>query len=468
MTEIRVKEGDGKILLTMPTDRNTTVNDIVVAIHEQKQIPLDKISLLLPNDLPLELNKKLHHYNNPTDIFLATEVWLSYYSEEHQKAYYYDPYEKETKWELPIWAKAAPGPEGENVELLDLFQPKDKHAKYSHLIRPSDWLEGKNYLKRPARKQIEKSYNKDYAYKQGDDEYNIWYDKYFNDRGVKERAPASTRCDPIKDIGYCKADIYEPETAYLCLHFIRGCCSEGANCRFFHHMPSLEECKKIQPIKDIFGRTRHANHRDDMQGIGCFQKESRTLYVSDIKLPPGDDPIQQVNEMLWRHFSIWGRVEDVTFIPQKCIAFIKYYHRCYAEIAKEAMTNQALDYDEMLSIKWANDDQNPARESQYSELWHKQQIEKEREDKGKKNSEKKKGKGKVEKDNKVEFDLPKKLPPPVDVTELERQLKEEDEEKQKIDERMKKMNNILDRIKVEQPETLAEIIFPAGIDPTIP
>jgi len=30
-----------------------------------------------------------------------------------------------------------------------------------------------------------------------------------------------------------------------------------------------------------------------------------------------------------------------------------------AEFAKEAMTNQALDSSEMLTIKWANDDPNP-------------------------------------------------------------------------------------------------------------
>lgn len=36
---------------------------------------------------------------------------------------------------------------------------------------------------------------------------------------------------------------------------------------------------------------------------------------------------------------MWGRVEDIIFIPQRCVAFVKYAHRCYAEIAKEAMTN---------------------------------------------------------------------------------------------------------------------------------
>lgn len=48
------------------------------------------------------------------------------------------------------------------------------------------------------------------------------------------------------------------------MHFARGCCSEGANCRFYHRVPNMDECKLIENSKDIFGRMRFANHREDM------------------------------------------------------------------------------------------------------------------------------------------------------------------------------------------------------------
>ena len=466
--QLNIKEGTGKILLTMEVKRNTPIADIIREVHEKKQVPIEKVNLLLSSNVPLDIDRIYENYNCPKEIFLATEVWFSYYSEEEKREYYLNPTTSETHWEIPVWAKPVPGPCGEDIDMLTLIKPHEKHAKYSHLLRPTDWLEGTNYKKRPARKQLDKPYIKEFAYKQGDEEYNIWFDKYLNDCVVRERQPASTRCDPEKDVGYTKGDIYEPTTSYWCLHFIRGCCSEGANCNFFHHMPSLTQCKRIAPIKDIFGRTRHANHRDDMGGIGCFQKECRTLLVGDLKIPPGEDPVEQLNEMLWRHFSLWGRVEDITLIPQKCIAFIKFYHRCYAEIAKEAMNNQSLDFDEMISIKWANDDTNPNKESQYSELWHKKQIQIERENRGKKNQTGKQAKKNIKEEAKktetIDYQLPKKLPPPINASDLEKKFKKEVQEQEKVHSDMKRLEGILEKIRHEQPDTLAEIMFPSCLD----
>jgi len=449
--KLKLKEGTGNTLLKLEVLPNTTIAEVVSAVNAKLNYPIDKINLLLSNDLPLDIDKSLSDYKNPSEVFVATQIWYSYFSEDHQKHYYFDPLTENTLWELPEWAKAVSGLQEDDLELLSCVKPQPKQAKYSHFIKPSEWLEGKNYLQRPARKQLEKSYEKEYSYKQGDDEYNIWHDKYINDNPVRTRTPAATRCDPDQDIGYTKADHYDPHTAYWCLHFVRGCCTEGANCRFFHHMPSFKDCQRIPLLKDIFGRTRHSEHRQDMAGIGCFQKECKTLCVVDIKLPPVEDPIKQVNEMLWKHFSLWGRVEDVLFIPSKTQAFVKYYHRCYAEIAKEAMTNQALDFDEMLGIKWANDDPDPSRESQFSEAWHKAQIHKERQTKAKTKQPKQK--------KTHDYQLPKKLPPPVDVTELETQTEENTKAKQESD----RMQQLLDRIQREQPDVLPEIIFPANL-----
>ena len=68
---------------------------------------------------------------------------------------------------------------------------------------------------------------------------------------------------------------------------------------------------------------------------------------------------------------MWGKVEDITFIPARCIAFVKYVHRCLAEIAKEALQSRSLDYDELILIRWANEDPHPKSDLMFSESWHK-------------------------------------------------------------------------------------------------
>lgn len=47
-------------------------------------------------------------------------------------------------------------------------------------------------------------------------------------------------------------------------------------------------------------------------------------------------------EIMWRHFSVWGEIEDINLVPNKGIAFIRYAHRCMAEFAKEAMVDFIL------------------------------------------------------------------------------------------------------------------------------
>ena len=56
---------------------------------------------------------------------------------------------------------------------------------------------------------------------------------------------------------------------------------------------------------------------------------------------------------------MWGEVEDINILPNKGYAFIKFSHRCMAEFAKECMQNQNLDGNQILVIKWANEDPNP-------------------------------------------------------------------------------------------------------------
>lgn len=71
-----------------------------------------------------------------------------------------------------------------------------------------------------------------------------------------------------------------------------------------------------------------------MKGVGSFSKETKAIYVSDYKLPNNNNGATQLYEVLLRHFSLWGEIEDINILPHKGYAFIKYKHRCMAEFAK--------------------------------------------------------------------------------------------------------------------------------------
>jgi len=94
--------------------------------------------------------------------------------------------------------------------------------------------------------------------------------------------------------------------------------------------------------------------------LGSFLKESRTLYISDFKIiNSADNGNEEMYEILFRHFGLWGDIEDINLLHGKGVAFIRFLHRCMAEFAKEAMNSQPLDNNEIITIKWANDDPNP-------------------------------------------------------------------------------------------------------------
>ena len=107
----------------------------------------------------------------------------------------------------------------------------------------------------------------------------------------------------------------------------------------------------IDNSKDIFGRSRFSSHRKDKMGIGNFMRETRTLKISDFCIPQEiPNYIACAYEVLWRHFSLWGEIEDLFLLPTDNIAYIRYEHRCMAEFAKESMKDQCLDSDEVVTI----------------------------------------------------------------------------------------------------------------------
>ena len=286
--------------------------------------------------------------------------WQQHISPEFQKYYYYNPFTNESVWELPIDIKGKADlffqrvRENEvdrkdvNMErfLPDMDEKRVETKKVTEL----------DYMKRPARKQIDKPISQRFAYKQGDEIYNIWYDKFLSDDKFKEREQAPTKINPELDIGYTKADVYDKNQSYFCIHFARGCCVEGHNCRYYHHIPTLEECMSIDQIRDVFARTRYSKQRDDMEGVGSFLSETRTLKLSDFCMIKGADEVALTYECLWRQFSVFGELEDIHLIPDRCIAFVRYSHRCMAEFAKEAMANQPLDSNEIMIVRWSDTD----------------------------------------------------------------------------------------------------------------
>ena len=206
---------------------------------------------------------------------------------------------------------------------------------------------------RPARTQVEQVRKLQTAEHLGD--YNIWYGKYMGDSRFERAARASTRVCLETDAGLTRAD-YTSATAHICLHFARGCCTQGKLCTFRHNAPTEEDESQSDAPHDIFGRNRHGSFRDDMGGTGTWNKECKTIYVGRICSTPSEP---EMTETLARHFAEFGPIESVRVLKNKGCGFVTYRLRCTAEFAKEAMAEQALDNDDQINVRWAYDDPNP-------------------------------------------------------------------------------------------------------------
>lgn len=57
--------------------------------------------------------------------------------------------------------------------------------------------------------------------------------------------------------------------------------------------------------RDCFAREKHADYRDDMGGVGSFNRVNRTLYISKMQESPDK---KQTEETLLRHFGEWGKI----------------------------------------------------------------------------------------------------------------------------------------------------------------
>ncbi|KAF2205132.1 hypothetical protein GQ43DRAFT_460150 [Delitschia confertaspora ATCC 74209] len=183
--------------------------------------------------------------------------------------------------------------------------------------------------------------------------FNIWYNKWSGgDREDKylSQTAAPGRCNISRDSGYTQAD--KTPGSYFCLFFARGICPRGVDCEYLHRLPGIHDI--FNPNVDCFGRDKFSDYRDDMGGVGTFQRQNRTLYVGRIHVT--DD----IEEVVARHFQEWGQVERIRVLTARGVAFVTYSNEANSQFAKEAMAHQSLDHNEILNVRWATVDPNPA------------------------------------------------------------------------------------------------------------
>jgi len=169
----------------------------------------------------------------------------------------------------------------------------------------------------------------------------------------RSKVKSQTRCNIRKDSGWTRADT--TGIKYCCLFFARGCCPYGYECNYLHRLP-LAETELPDSSLDCFARGKFSDYRDDMGGVGSFNRQNRTLYVGRIR---ETGPGHETEEMVTRHFKEWGEIERIRVLQHRGVAFVTYVSELHAQFAKESMACQSLDNDEILNVRWATEDPNP-------------------------------------------------------------------------------------------------------------
>ncbi|KAF7297295.1 Pre-mRNA-splicing factor CWC2 [Mycena indigotica] len=219
---------------------------------------------------------------------------------------------------------------------------------------------------RPARKQVKFGDVVKIDTPQTGKEYNIWYNKWAGgDRedNYSNKVKSQTRCNLKRDSGLTRANVTGMK--YTCLYFARGCCPYGWECDYLHALPDPDD-QLPDTSKDCFAREKFADYRDDMGGVGSFNRQNRTLYVGRIKETGVG---LETEEVVRRHFKEWGQIarDDsetgwaVKVLQYRSVAFVTYVSEIHAQFAKEAMACQSLDNDEILNVRWATEDPNPVQ-----------------------------------------------------------------------------------------------------------
>lgn len=257
-------------------------------------------------------------------------------------------------------------------------------------------------MNRPARVQVAEDGLPSNLPPQNGLVFNVWYNKWSHGTNNRnnQRFLNRYRCDPIRDTGYTRADKLKQTNSlknngstkkslfYHCLYFAKGICCKGSKCEYFHHVPTNE----VSVVYDCFGREKYSDFRDDMGGIGSFQKQNKTLYVSGLQQGsglPSNMSSAAVEQRVKTRFQQFGDIEYIRYLKDKHCFFIKYRFQSCAEFAKEAMSHQTLLTEQEMNeneqleqdvlgiiVKWAKDDPNPHVQKLEREILKKNALEK--------------------------------------------------------------------------------------------
>lgn len=205
-------------------------------------------------------------------------------------------------------------------------------------------------LSKPARLQIDPDQTPDDDKPpQSGHTFNIWYLQWAGgDPTTRDQNKLKFRLNVAQDSGYTRGrDGRSP----ICLFYARGCCYKGHECSYLHRPPRPEDNR--MSTQDCFGRDKTADYKDDMRGVGLLARVNKTLYVGG--LISNDDTHEQISSQ----FLEFGAIDKIKVLPAKRCAFVSFRLEPEAQFAKEAMDCQSLSGNDIINVKWANEDMNP-------------------------------------------------------------------------------------------------------------
>lgn len=104
----------------------------------------------------------------------------------------------------------------------------------------------------------------------------------------------------------------------------------------------------------MFGRDRHRLHKEDMGGVGTFDKECRTLYVGGLALRT------KLEKLLWNEFGEWGEIE-VSIVGEEMNGSVHLFRDPFPPfsclVQSERRLTEPVFYEEFLQLVYKGEDE---------------------------------------------------------------------------------------------------------------
>lgn len=166
--------------------------------------------------------------------------------------------------------------------------------------------------------------------------YNFWFRTDASNKLGSFSAKNPFFCDINKASGRTRGSSIPG--APICLHFARGTCYEGENCRKLHRLPRKED--RINPSKDCFGREKYATLREDGIGVGSFNHANTDLLVEQIEGQVSERDFAQVVRRAFSKFGENPHIKSLDYPNRKVL--LHYKDESKAQFTKEAMQSQVF------------------------------------------------------------------------------------------------------------------------------